>query len=115
MPDGPPFVLQDPAPPLNKGRMDARARRRQAFLARAQAGALVALFERLNEVSFFLKDRNGRFIALNRRGCDYCGVRNEAEAIGRTDRDFFPRRRADAYMRDDAAVMASGTALVERI
>jgi AraC-like DNA-binding protein len=115
MPDGLPFVLQDPAPPLNKNRMDARARRRQAFLDRAQAGALVALFERLSEVSFFIKDRHGRFIALNRRGCDYCGVASEAEAVGRTDRDFFPRRRADGYMRDDAAVMASGTALVERI
>ncbi len=115
MADGPPFVLQDRARILNKNRMERAARRRQDFLARAQAHALVELFARLGEVSFFLKDRRGRFIALNRRGCDYCGVASEAEAIGRTDRDFFPRRRADGYMRDDRAVMESGTALVERI
>src|SRR5579862_3042836 len=115
MPDRSPFVLQDPAPSLNESRMDTRTRRRQAFLRQAQAGALVELFARLSGVSFFIKDRQGRFIALNRRGCDYCGVASEAEAVGRTDRDFFPRRRAEGYMRDDAAVMASGTALVERI
>jgi AraC-like DNA-binding protein len=91
------------------------AARQQAFLARTDAAALVALFDRLGDVSFFLKDRRGRFMALNRRGCDYCGVASEAEALGRTDRDFFPRRRADDYMRDDAAVMASGEPLCERI
>jgi AraC-like DNA-binding protein len=115
MPDQLPLVLQDPAPTLKKSRMTDASQRRQAFLARAQAGALVALFERLTDVSFFLKDRQGRFMALNRRGCDYCGVASEAEAIGRTDHDFFPRRRAEGYMQDDAAVMASGDALVERI
>lgn len=92
------------------------AARQQAFLARIDAAALVALFDRLgDDVSFFLKDSQGRFMALNRRGCDYCGVANEADAIGRTDRDFFPRRRADDYMRDDAAVMRSGEMLSERI
>jgi AraC-like DNA-binding protein len=109
------FVLQESAPSLNKNRMPSPARRRQAFLARVDAAALAALLERLGDVSFFLKDRHGRFMALNQRGCDYCGVASEADAIGRTDRDFFPRRRADAYMRDDAAVMASGEAMAERV
>lgn len=88
---------------------------RQAFLRAIAPDALVALFAQVAEVSFFLKDRRGRFMALNRRGCDFCGVAHEADAIGRTDRDFFPRRRADDYMRDDEAVMASGTAILQRL
>jgi AraC-like DNA-binding protein len=114
MPGRLPVVLHGTARTLNKSRMTAAARR-QAFLARADAAALVALFDRLGDVSFFVKDRRGRFMALNRRGCDYCGVASEADAIGRTDRDFFPRRRAEDYMRDDAAVMASGEPLIERV
>ena len=107
-------VLHRTACTLNKSRMTATSRQ-QAFLARADATALIALFNRLGDVSFFLKDRQGRFMALNQRGCDYCGVASEADAIGKTDRDFFPRSRADDYMRDDATVMASGEPLIERI
>jgi AraC-like DNA-binding protein len=91
------------------------SRSRRDFLATADVQALLALFGQLPDVSFFLKDRAGRFIALNRRGCDYCGVKDEADAIDCTDRDFFPRRRADDYMRDDEAVMTSGEAILDRV
>jgi PAS domain-containing protein len=46
------------------------------------------LFDLLPDVSFFVKDRQGRFMALNRKGCEYCGVASEAAAIGMTDHDF---------------------------
>jgi len=84
-------------------------RSRRRFLAAVDVQALLTLIGQLPEVSFFLKDRAGRFIALNRRGCDYCGVKDEAEAIGRTDRDFFPRRRAEDYMRDESGLSLSIT------
>ena len=57
------------------------------------------------DISFFMKDREGRFIALNRMGCEFCGVTTEREAFGRTDRDFFPEVNAELYMADDRAVM----------
>lgn len=65
--------------------------------------------------SFFVKDRQGRFIDLNQRGCEYCGVSCVEEAIGKTDHDFFPKQRADQYVRDDQSVMDSGAAIVNRI
>jgi AraC-like DNA-binding protein len=115
-------VLHLRASGLNKSRMtrdaqrqDPFSRSRRDFLATADVQALLALFGQLPDVSFFLKDRAGRFIALNRRGCDYCGVKDQADAIGCTDRDFFPRRRADDYMRDDEAVMTSGEAILDRV
>ena len=101
-----PIVLHKSARNLNKNRMSPPSRQQRRFLARTDAAVLVALFGQLNDVSFFLKDERGRFMALNRRGCDFCGVASEADAIGRTDADFFPRRRAADYRRDDLAVMA---------
>ncbi|QDV44855.1 HTH-type transcriptional activator Btr [Stieleria neptunia] len=78
-------------------------------------GQILGLFDLLPSVSFFVKDRRGRFIALNRRGCDYCGVANEEDAIGRTDHDFFPKRRADEYRADDLTVLETGRAIRNRI
>ena len=87
----------------------------QAFLRQVAGVQIVRLFDLLPDVSFFIKDRKCRFIALNRRGCEYCGVASEREAFGRTDHDFFSRRRAEEYARDDLAVMDSGQAIVNRI
>lgn len=74
-----------------------------------------ALFDYLPGLSFFVKDRQGRFMSLNRRGCEYCGVASEAEAIGKTDHDFFPKSRADEYRADDRLVMESGEAIANRV
>lgn len=87
----------------------------QAFLARISGAQLIGLFHLMPDVSFFIKDRKGRFVALNRRGCEFCGVASEREALGKTDRDFFPRRRADEYIRDDRAVMSTGQPIVNRV
>lgn len=87
----------------------------QSFLRRTRGAEFIRLFDLLPDVSFFIKDRAGCFMALNRRGCDYCGVKREREAVGKTDHDFFPRQRAAAYMKDDEAVMATGRAIVNRV
>lgn len=87
----------------------------QAFLSQIDGAQVLNLFHLMPEVSFFIKDRRGRFVVLNRRGCEFCGVASEAEALGKTDRDFFPRRRADEYMRDDRAVMKSGQPIINRV
>jgi AraC-like DNA-binding protein len=88
---------------------------RQEFLAALSAASLVEIYDLMPDVSFFIKDRDGRFVALNRLGCEFCGVSSEREALGRTDRDFFPASRADEYLADDRAVMASGRPMLDRI
>ncbi|MDI1310506.1 AraC family transcriptional regulator [Prosthecobacter sp.] len=86
-----------------------------AFLRRVRGAELALLFDLLPDISFFIKDRKGRFMALNRRGCDYCGVKHEKDAIGKTDEDFFPRSRAAEYQKDDEIVMSTGKAIVNRL
>jgi AraC-like DNA-binding protein len=89
---------------------------RDEFFGRLASGdQILRLFDLLPEVSFFLKDRECRFIGLNGRGCEYCGVAREEEAIGKTDHDFFPTERADSYRADDLAVMKNGEPIINRI
>jgi PAS domain S-box-containing protein len=95
---------------------NARQKLRNNFYQRLGPDDQVSrLFDLIPGLSFFVKDRRGRFIALNQRGCEYCGVGSEEEAIGQTDHDFFPKQRADEYRADDVAVMESGTPIVNRV
>lgn len=89
---------------------------RNAFFSRLGPGdQALTLFDYMPGLSFFVKDKQGRFMALNQRGCEYCGVATEAAAIGKTDHDFFPKSRADEYRADDIDVMNSGEAIVNRV
>ena len=76
---------------------------------------LVRLFDMMPDVSFFMKDREARFMALNRLGCEFCKVKSEREALGKTDKDFFPAARAEEYLADDREVMESGLPKFNRI
>ena len=87
----------------------------QTFLRRVRGAELARLFDLLPDMSFFIKDRQGRFMAVNRRGCDYCGVKHEKDAIGKTDLDFFPHSRAVEYQEDDETVMRTGKPIVNRL
>ncbi len=88
---------------------------RDAFLAEMAPGALHPLYDLMPDVSFFMKDLEGRFVALSRLGCEFCGVKTEQDAFGRTDLDFFPQGRAAEYMADDRLVITSGQPIVNRI
>ena len=87
-----------------------------AFLRRiAPEHGMAQLFDILPDISVFMKDRRGRFMFLNPRGCEYCGVRQMSEALGKTDRDFFPKAKADRYIADDRRVMADDVPVLNRV
>ena len=58
----------------------------------------------------WLKDQEGRFIAVNQSFAEVNG-RAVEDMVGRTDYDVFERERADRNRAEDASVMASGAAL----
>lgn len=93
----------------------AKARNQQSLLQQVDSGELFALLNLLPDISFFVKDHKGRFVSLNRRGCEYCGIQSERDAIGKTDLDFMPKRRAEEYMRDDREVLRTGQPMLNRI
>ena len=78
-------------------------------------GGIESLFENLPNLSFWIKDAEGRFVAANQNSVKMCGRRQESDVIGRTDFDFFPKHTAEAFQRDDLAVVKSRAKIVDRI
>lgn len=95
--------------------MESKSRPDAFFRKIGSLQQLVRLFDLMPDVSFFMKDREGRFVALNRLGCEFCNVKSEREALGKTDRDFFPAARAEEYLAADLEVMESGLPKLNRI
>ena len=88
----------------------------QEFLDRMDAvPPFQQLFDLLPDVTFFMKDRRGRFVMRNRHGCEYCRVTSERELIGKTDHDFHPKSRADMYVKGDQKVMRTGEPILNAI
>lgn len=58
----------------------------------------------------FVKDREFRFVLLNRAFVEMTGFSRE-EMIGKTDFDFFPKGQADFFREKDLEMFASGTSV----
>ena len=62
----------------------------------------------------YVKDRESRFLLLNRALLRQLGVDREEDAIGKTDADFFPADLAKTYREDEARVINTGRAVVNK-
>ena len=62
----------------------------------------------------YFKDRAGKFIKVNATQAKAFGLRDPAEAVGRTDSEFFPAAEAREYYADDQKVMTTGEPLVDK-
>lgn len=70
-----------------------------------------ALFDRLPDVVFFLKDSRGRYVAVNDTLVRRLGVANKDDLIGRTAAEVFPPPLGERYSRQDRAVCRTGRPL----
>jgi PAS domain S-box-containing protein len=75
-----------------------RASRQEKFLA--------AILDHLAH-PVFIKDRQHRWVLLNRAACKLWGYSME-ELLGKSDPDFFPKDQADFFWRKDDEMFASG-------
>ena len=62
----------------------------------------------------YLKDHEGRFLIFNAASVRIVGLKSEADAIGKTVRDFFPPEIAEHYIADDLRVIESGQPILDR-
>lgn len=90
-------------------------RTKQDFLDTLGARTALELFEYLPDAYFWIKDREGRFMAANALFVQGCGFARESDLIGKTDLDVWPRHLAEGYRRDDRAVMKSGKPQVNKL
>ena len=72
---------------LNKNRMD-----------------LIAIIDNLPFLAW-MKDHEGRFVAVNQMFARSCGLPSTNDLIGKTDLDIWPKHLAEAYRSDDLEVM----------
>lgn len=74
-----------------------------------------ALFRHLSDLAWFAKDRQGRFIGANAGFLEMSGVKTEAQLLGKSDFEIWPRFLAEHYVKDDARVMDTSQPVSNRI
>ena len=61
--------------------------------------------------NIYFKDQDGRFIRISRAKARRLGLNHPADAIGKTDLDFFSPEHAHRSRNDEAELMASGRSM----
>ena len=84
------------------------------FLRKAgpNAATFKAAMDALPEVAFYMKDAEGRIMALNRRNCDICNIHDELDAVGLRSSDIFPLPLAQSYIANDQIVQKTRRPLI---
>ena len=73
------------------------------------------MFDAAPMLCFYMKDAEGRIMALNRRNCDVCNIRDEWDAIGLRSDEIFPAAYAEDYLSVDREVLRTGKPVLGRI
>jgi PAS domain S-box-containing protein len=81
--------------------------------SRSARELLRALVDSLPDL-IYVKDAGGRYLVSNRAHTAYVGAASEADVLGRTALDFFPREIAERFTADDHAVLHAGEPMIER-
>lgn len=90
----------------------AERQRTEAALA-AERGFIQALLDTSPDHIYF-KDRESRFIRVNRSMATAFGLKNPADAVGRSDADFFTAEHAQRALADEREILRTGQPLIGR-
>ncbi|MEM9160793.1 MAG: AraC family transcriptional regulator [Verrucomicrobiota bacterium] len=75
----------------------------------------MGLFEHFNDLCYFAKDREGRFVALNDPTVLLLGKVSKEEILGKTDFELVPSYLAEVYLKDDEMVMEEGETISNKV
>jgi PAS domain S-box-containing protein len=93
---------------------DISRRKHMETVVTREAERWNALMDHLPDPIYF-KDRDGCFTRINRAQALVLGVADPADAVGKSDADFFPAEHAAEARSDEEAIMASGEPLVSKV
>jgi PAS domain S-box-containing protein len=89
---------------------------RDEFLARITSNRWVeALFDRLPDIVFSVKDAKGRYVLMSEACVQRCGIKSKRDAIGKTAFDLFPKPMAERYERQDERLFRTGKPIVDNL
>ncbi|MBI1175913.1 PAS domain-containing protein [bacterium] len=77
--------------------------------------AVEEMLDRRPDVVFCIKDRQGRYVAVNQTCARRCGHAHKRELIGKTARDVFPAVLAASYMAQDERVLKTGQSMFDQL
>lgn len=69
-----------------------------------------ALMDHLPDKIYF-KDKNSRFVRINKAMAEGFGLKDPAEAVGKSDRDFFTEEHASLALQDEQRILETGLPL----
>ncbi len=89
---------------------------RDAFVARvANPSHIENLFDRLPDIVYSVKDRDGRYISMSEAAVARCGLASKQDAIGKTAFDLFPQPMAERYTRQDERLFRTGKPIIDNL
>ncbi len=85
------------------------------FIEQLPPGQLaIGLFQELPGVIFWIKDKIGRFIFVNRAFKDVLWLHGE-DILGKTDKDIYADDLADIFMDDDEKIRSTGEVIRQKV
>lgn len=76
---------------------------------------LERVFDDLPNVVFFIKDREGCYLAVNRTLMERCAFSDKSRLLGKRPSDFFPAALAEHYERQDRRVLEGGKPVLDQL
>ncbi len=74
-----------------------------------------ALFDRLTDLVFFIKNAQGEYVVVNQEMVLRCGRREKAELIGRKANEVYPAPLGRNYRAQDEALLRTGEPILDRL
>ncbi len=101
---------------MPKQKPTAHQQIRREILSRLPGlGAAETLFDSVKDVLFCVKDRNGRYVAVNETFLRLTGFAHRSSLLGRTAAELFPAILAAGYEQQDTEVFRKGIAIQDRL
>ena len=92
---------------------DITGRKRAEEALMEESHLLHTLMEYLPEVIYF-KDRESHFTRINKAHAKLFGLSDPAQAVGKTDFDFFTAEHAQEAYRDEQEIIRTGQSVVDK-
>ena len=89
--------------------------RNNLFSTLEDAAQLLRLFDFLPNVYLYVKDTQGRFVAMNQHLVRLRGAENQEELLGKTDLELHPVYWGRLYQEEDRRVMESGREIPDQV
>ncbi len=84
-------------------------------LSSTQLTVIEQLFDHVPETAFFIKDSEGRYLAVNQSLVERCGLQEKAQLIGRHVQEVFPKDLGQLYASQDQLVLRTGRSIIDHL